>query len=403
MLCDVPCTGDGTVRKNVDARTKWTVCNAYTLHKEQLSIMRHCLQHVKVGGQFVYSTCTVVASLLREFGSSIELVDARPMLKGLKYMEGLKQWTVFDKQMNVVTQKTDNIPQTAFPPSTDEVDKYHLEYTLRILPHHQNTGGFYSAVFIKKAETAKVEDPIKNKGKQEEGHDNSKKTTKRKRGQAPIDEQIMQSLLQTSGGKETFDKLKTFYHLSDSFPSEQLYVMGDDCNIIHFLSKKAVNVASVIKVISGGVRMFRKHKSALSDTQRIVSEGCAAVGPYVGDNRRVVVSEAMFKKLLNGLVTVVDVINESKQYTNNATNNTDDIGNACFIMKIADGILKDNLYCAWLGKTYVSLLINKQDLHAFRFLFDIVVVETTRTLDNDPNQQEGLNDAPEKKLKDNNN
>lgn len=32
ILCDVPCSGDGTLRKNPDIWTKWNLAQAYNLH-----------------------------------------------------------------------------------------------------------------------------------------------------------------------------------------------------------------------------------------------------------------------------------------------------------------------------------------------------------------------------------
>lgn len=40
--------------------------------------------------------------------------------------------------------------QSLFPPTEEEAKKANLHYTLRILPHQQNTGGFYIAVLVKK-------------------------------------------------------------------------------------------------------------------------------------------------------------------------------------------------------------------------------------------------------------
>ncbi|BFU18497.1 tRNA (cytosine-5-)-methyltransferase, putative [Entamoeba histolytica HM-1:IMSS-B] len=373
MLCDVPCTGDGTIRKNVDARTKWHVMNAYTLHREQLDIMKHVLCHVKVGGKFVYSTCSlnpiedeaVVAELLRTFGDSIELIDARPLLPTLKFSEGVSEWKVFDKHFTVMKDKNDNIPITAFPPKPEEAAKFHLEYTLRILPHQQNTGGFFTAVFIKKGETPAP--PPKQKKEKKYVGDNGeevieKQPTKRRRGMAPLDEQELKPLLSTPEGEKLFESIKNFYNLSDSFPKDQLYVVGEDCLTIHYLSKTSTLLAHDIKVISGGVKMFKRHKSELVGAYRIVSEGVVTLGEYIGQDRCIEVSHEMFMKLLREDVLLSEFKKEFK-------------GNGCYLVKVVDGILQGNYYCGWVGRVYLSMLINKQDLDALRFLFNIIAPE----------------------------
>lgn len=73
ILCDVPCTGDGTMRKNPDIWNKWHPTQALGQHKLQARIAERGAQLLKVGGRMVYSTCSlhpaedeaVVAFLLR--------------------------------------------------------------------------------------------------------------------------------------------------------------------------------------------------------------------------------------------------------------------------------------------------------------------------------------------------
>jgi 16S rRNA C967 or C1407 C5-methylase (RsmB/RsmF family) len=58
ILCDVPCSGDGTIRKALDIWRRWTPGNGNGLHPLQLRIALHACQMLKVGGRLVYSTCT---------------------------------------------------------------------------------------------------------------------------------------------------------------------------------------------------------------------------------------------------------------------------------------------------------------------------------------------------------
>jgi len=162
ILCDVPCSGDGTMRKNADIWTKWNPINACNLHGLQLRIARRGLEMLAVGGRMVYSTCSlspleneaVVQRLLLEAEGSVSLVDVGGKLKGLKYRPGLTKWVVMSKEMKVIPTAED-IPKEwtnlyhrhLFPTDKD----LKLERCLRPLPHHQDTGGFFVAVLEKTA------------------------------------------------------------------------------------------------------------------------------------------------------------------------------------------------------------------------------------------------------------
>jgi tRNA (cytosine34-C5)-methyltransferase len=84
IICDVPCTGDGTSRKNIGVWRSWTSVAAFSLHVLQYNIAWKGLsQLLHIGGYMCYSTCSlnpieneaVVAQLLRESNGSVELVD----------------------------------------------------------------------------------------------------------------------------------------------------------------------------------------------------------------------------------------------------------------------------------------------------------------------------------------
>lgn len=109
ILCDAPCSGDGTLRKTAEAWKNWTPRNGIVLAPLQLAIARRGVAILKVGGLMVYSTCTfnpiedeaIVAQLLREFRGNLELVDTSAALPGLKRRPGISTWTVFDSAMKV--------------------------------------------------------------------------------------------------------------------------------------------------------------------------------------------------------------------------------------------------------------------------------------------------------------
>ena len=104
VLADVPCSGDGTLRKNPSIWGKWTVGSSITLHPLQIMIATRGVQLLKVGGLLTFSTCSMspyedeacVAELLRQADGTLELVDAREFLPKFKCRHGLSTWTVLD-------------------------------------------------------------------------------------------------------------------------------------------------------------------------------------------------------------------------------------------------------------------------------------------------------------------
>ncbi|CAN6204756.1 unnamed protein product [Urochloa humidicola] len=105
VLCDVPCSGDGTVRKAPDMWRKWNAGMGNGLHRLQVEIAMRGMGLLKVGGRMVYSTCSmnpveneaVVAEILRRCGDSVELLDVSNELPELARRPGLDTWKVRDR------------------------------------------------------------------------------------------------------------------------------------------------------------------------------------------------------------------------------------------------------------------------------------------------------------------
>ncbi|BAT73408.1 uncharacterized protein HKW66_Vig0011380 [Vigna angularis] len=211
VLCDVPCSGDGTLRKAPDLWRKWNTGMGHGLHSLQVLIAMRGISLLKIGGRMVYSTCSmnpieneaVVAEVLRRCGGSIELVDVSSELPQLIRRPGLKKWKVYDKgswfvsyngvpkfrrsvilssmfpsgrghrdvvdsscNVNVevgtngINENVGDINEDAgdgvqpvlnpvMSESVEEVSDFPLEHCMRIVPHDQNTGAFFIAVLQK--------------------------------------------------------------------------------------------------------------------------------------------------------------------------------------------------------------------------------------------------------------
>lgn len=178
VLADVPCSGDGTLRKNPLIWRNWTPRIGAALHRFhrssahppcriQLQILIRGLQLLKSGGRLVYSTCSlnpleneaVLAECLRQHPRShLSLLDAHAELPALLKRRGMRSWQVMNKDGEWLAGCEEGGDEcfrrpSLFPPSIDESwigDE--LEHSIRILPHDQNTGAFFIAVIQKNHE-----------------------------------------------------------------------------------------------------------------------------------------------------------------------------------------------------------------------------------------------------------
>ncbi|CCW60080.1 unnamed protein product [Phytomonas sp. EM1] len=166
VLCDVVCSGDGTLRKAPHIFKIWSPREAMSLQRIQIRIALRCCHLLKVGGRLVYSTCSlnpveneaVVAQIIHRTNGSMKLVDARSLLPFLQCAPGLSTWVVTDAKGNVVERPSPSMHAALFPPNTPggyhspTVDAVDLSLCMRFLPSHCNGGGFFIAVLDKARE-----------------------------------------------------------------------------------------------------------------------------------------------------------------------------------------------------------------------------------------------------------
>lgn len=188
ILADVPCSGDGTARKNPNVWQKWTPKDGLGLHNLQLRILFRGLQMLKKGGRMVYSTCSmnpveneaVVGAAIEACGGNakVKLVDCSDLLPNLKRKPGLNTWKVLDtSNLPGSNEKTAHMFSTwetyskakakydeeeptrlfstkispgCFPPiEKSPEERIPLERCIRVYPHLQDTGGFFIAILEK--------------------------------------------------------------------------------------------------------------------------------------------------------------------------------------------------------------------------------------------------------------
>ncbi|KAL8711351.1 MAG: hypothetical protein Q9220_004248 [cf. Caloplaca sp. 1 TL-2023] len=164
ILADVPCSGDGTCRKNINVWKDWQPGNAMGLYPTQVRILVRALQMTKAGGRVIYSTCSmnpveneaVVAAAIERCGgpSKVALLDCKDQLPGLVRKTGLTKWNVMGKDGSIhdswaqVQDNPGKLVEGMFPPQ----DALPLDRCIRVYPHLQDTGGFFIAVLKKESE-----------------------------------------------------------------------------------------------------------------------------------------------------------------------------------------------------------------------------------------------------------
>ena len=199
VICDVPCGGDGTIRKDAHVLPMWSPNISNSMHLLQLRILLRALQLVKVGGVVCYSTCSmnpieneaVVAAALRgrkasacggdgiSGGAMYELLDwPSTSLPGLVLRPGVSNWKVafydhyggankindvvdgdegddddgldglsfFDSYESASSAGVIGDVSSTFWPNTAEDGNPALHRCVRLLPQDQDSGGFFLAL-----------------------------------------------------------------------------------------------------------------------------------------------------------------------------------------------------------------------------------------------------------------
>jgi tRNA (cytosine34-C5)-methyltransferase len=149
IVCDVPCSGDGTIRKDHKVWKVWHPGYGHSLHPLQLRIAMRGVSLLKVGGLMTYSTCSfnpveneaVVATLLERGRGCLELVDPSPILRDhFAWRTGWTTWTVLDDDFVTYAEPSaaPQLPKTIWPPQSKNI-VHALKRCVRMMPHDNDT------------------------------------------------------------------------------------------------------------------------------------------------------------------------------------------------------------------------------------------------------------------------
>lgn len=122
VLVDAPCTGTGTFRRNPDLKWRLSPEELARINDTQKSVLEHASRLVKLGGRLVYATC----SLLRR--ENQDVIEA--------FMAEHPEWRLLSATEVLRSQNIDIDPE-----NTGRFGQY-----FQMLPHENNTDGFFAAV-----------------------------------------------------------------------------------------------------------------------------------------------------------------------------------------------------------------------------------------------------------------
>lgn len=279
ILCDVVCSGDGTIRKSPFIFKVWSPKEAMNLQKTQIQIALRACHLLKVGGRLVYSTCTfnpieneaAVSQILKRTEGSMKLVDGRSLLPHLKCAPGLTTWKVTDNKGNLVERSDDNVHDALFPLENPPADM-DLTKCMRLMPEHCNGGGFFVAVFdkVKEWELTKKDETTENVTKK---HRPERVAPVVYNGDAESATPVIPKVrkiapMYVSPSPEMLDCIHKFYKLPE-FPIENLVVRAPNGE-----RELRVDPTANVSIVSSEVLRILKTKS---DKVCIVSVGLRAL------------------------------------------------------------------------------------------------------------------------------
>lgn len=317
IMCDVPCSGDGTLRKEPSIWSKWSPRNGMELHPLQASIAKRGANLLKIGGIMAYSTCSlnpieneaVVCEILRASRGALKLLDTTKRAHGigtlplLKRRPGMTTWSVVTSDMKRVDPESSSgnttFPRSMFPPTEEERKRFKLRRCVRLCPTDQDTGGFFVALFRRRKEGVVVGGGVP-------------------RPLSKSDEVTSSETLRPFPDDRTWRELCSFYGIdATAGVRERLFTRGSGRRY-HLLSRGAAKIIQGIRSSSsttssslasrveyvGAYALERCGRGPDGNgvPYRLAQEGIAALLPYMDASSRVVRLSA--KAMLSVLATL---------------------------------------------------------------------------------------------------
>uniref|UniRef100_A0A914XV54 tRNA (cytosine(34)-C(5))-methyltransferase n=1 Tax=Panagrolaimus superbus TaxID=310955 RepID=A0A914XV54_9BILA len=375
VLCDVICTGDGTFRKNPELWKTWDPQKGISLHRIQIHIARRGLELLKPGGRMVYSTCSlnpiedeaVISFLLRKYEGKVKLVDVSKELPDLIRSPGISSWKVIDKTMtehanieSVPEALRRSILQSMFPPTAEEAAEFHLERGFRILPHQQNSGGFYVAVLEK---TEAFDSDIKVWKPSFFGPPDRKRKRRMVR-EDPFNflnekesEDVRTDLQEHYGIQPNFSYDNMLIRSAETEKKKVIYFTND--NLRRFMKYNETR----FKIVNAGVGVLRRCDKVSVSKYRLMQDGLPHMTPYI--------SKRIVSVGIEDAIKILEGSNDNHFVTLNELSDPGELKTlpcGSVVLKLSNGDFQKGIVC-WLGAHTVTAFITREEkIHCLTML-----------------------------------
>ncbi|CAK5121468.1 unnamed protein product [Meloidogyne enterolobii] len=365
------------------------------LHKLQLQIARRCFELLKPGGLMCYSTCSlnpledeaVIAQLLRHFNKEIELVDISGKILDLKRTKGISHWKVFNKNLEEYSSIED-VPKEAlrhfkpsmFPPKSEEIEAMHLDYCFRILPHQQDTGGFFVAILRRKEmDKLNVDNNCTDEQQQQLLKLNQpttlirKSTVTRKRRGFVHKEDPFIFLANHSDENELREALKEYFGiLPENFSHQNLLVRSTNTErkkevyyVNDSLKEFLINNDGRFKIVNAGMGILKKiiNDKVSPCPYRIKQDGLPILIPWI-TKRIIDIPTSLFIRILHGGQTNLKE-KETSQYLPLIELGEEEhflfkgLEPGTIILRLLEPFPKE--VCAWIGANSISAFVSREE------------------------------------------
>ena len=399
VLCDVPCSGDGAIRKIPKKWKNWKLRDGLGVHNLQVCILKRAVSLCKVGGYICYSTCSinpiedeaVVSEVVNQFSNTIQIANLPEVLEttcpGLVYRKGLKSWKVMgnakDKSESAfleygsyeeVPENFKNVKPSMFPVDVPE----DIVNTIRILPHDQNTGGFYIALLYKHGPsmTKPATDPATEPATESVGQAATETPTepqeelKEPKHKKTRSDQTEYTVLPEDSPE--YMNIKDYYGL-ESLPRELLYCPSTKHRRNIFLISPNVkrlidhDSRKSLKILNLGVKVFTRHKSKQGTEgclYRPSQDGIRFISPYCSKRKATCRNPKLLSKLVNEkFAHITDIEDpECEEHLK---------GTGYFILKFSHEDLQEEISILKLSEDKLLSMIPQEHVASLRIRYNV--------------------------------